>query len=175
MGLTWAQVGLSVHVGRRLAQVPPSLVHDAHTVAVCRGTNWLPEESEGFLLLQPWAAEVIQCSLDVLQQVTPGHQLQHEPAALIGLIQLHLQPTHLPSPRGRAKGMLELSRVPDPGSRMGLGSSPGVKGRSKVGGGDSRPGASSWLGRATLGEAEGGDRLCPGFCPHVQVLVGSVE
>lgn len=58
----------------------------------------LPEQSEDFLLLQPWVAEVVQRSVDVLQQVALGHQLRHELAALIGLIQLHLQPTHLPSP-----------------------------------------------------------------------------
>lgn len=33
----------------------------------------LPEQSKDFLLLQPWVAEVVQRSVDVLQQVALGH------------------------------------------------------------------------------------------------------
>ena len=70
------------------------------------GTDQLPQQPAGLLLLQSRAAAVSGHGVDVLQQVAAGHQLQHQvgvPAVREGLIQLHLPgPTPLPSPPTRA-------------------------------------------------------------------------
>lgn len=167
---SWAQMGgLLMRVWEQAAEAAaPSPMHNAGAVAVGHGTDELPEQSAGLLLIQPRAAAAFRHPVDVFQQVAAGCQLQHQVGVLavpVGLIQ-----PHLPGPHPPAVTQGGAVRCIGSGSRDGA--EPQAEG-SRV---EEGVGLGSWKGEGCQrGMGRTGTGWVGASAYHIQVLIGSIE